>query len=54
MGQKTLCELSDKAFQKNPEKIKELVRDADYICKRCFRSARTKKNLCKPEKLRDS
>ncbi len=53
MGQKTLCEISGKQFQKNPETIKELVRDARYICRRCFRSAQNKKNLCKPEKLRD-
>jgi hypothetical protein len=54
MGQKTLCEISDKTFNKNPEKIKELVRGAHYICRRCFRSAKNKKNLCKPEKLMDS
>ena len=54
MAQKTLCEISEKAFKKNPEKIKELVREADFICKRCFRSARSKKNLCKPANLADS
>ena len=54
MAQKTLCEISEKAFKKNPEKIKALVREADFICKRCFRSARSKKNLCKPESLADS
>ncbi len=51
MGQKTLCEISAKAFKKDPEKVKELVRGADYICRRCFRSANSKKNLCKPDKL---
>ncbi len=51
MGEKTLCDISTKAFKKDPEKVKELVREADYICRRCFRSARSKKNLCKPDKL---
>ena len=54
MGQKTLCEISEKAFKKNPEKIKELVREAEFICRRCFRSARHKKNVCKPANLVDS
>lgn len=53
MGQKSLCKISDKAYKKDSETIKELVRDANYICRRCFRSARYKGNLCKPEKLND-
>jgi len=51
MKSKTLCDISDKLFKENPEMIKELVRNAEFICKRCFRSAKKKKNLCKPEKL---
>ena len=51
MAQKSLCKMSPKALKKNPEKIKDLVRGADYICRQCFRSAKSKKNLCKPEKL---
>ena len=54
MAQKSLCKMSAKAFKKNPDKIKELVRGADFICKRCFRSAKSQKNLCKPEKLVDA
>ena len=51
MKSKTLCVIPDKTFKEDPEIVKELVRDAEFICKRCFRSAKKKKNVCKPEKL---
>jgi hypothetical protein len=54
MGQKTLCEISAKTFKRDAEKVKGLVREADHICRRCFRSANNKKYLCKPDKLADS
>jgi len=52
MKSKTLCDISDKVFKEDPEMIRVLVRDAEFICKRCFRSAKRKKHLCKPEKLK--
>jgi hypothetical protein len=51
MKSKTLCDISDKVFKEDPEIVKGLVRDAEFICRRCFRSAKKKKNLCKPEAL---
>lgn len=53
MAGKTLCDISQKRYKKNPDRVKDLVRDADFICRRCFRAARNKKNLCKPEQLGD-
>ncbi len=31
--------------------MKDLVRDAEYICRKCGRAARLESNLCKPEGL---
>jgi hypothetical protein len=33
------------------EKIKKLVKDAEYVCKNCGRSAKDEENLCNPTKL---
>jgi hypothetical protein len=33
------------------DKIKKLVKDAEYCCKNCGRSAKDKDNLCNPTKL---
>jgi len=33
------------------EHYKGLVKDAQYICKRCGRAAKNPENLCEPEKL---
>jgi hypothetical protein len=30
---------------------KDLVRNAEFICKKCGRSAASKENLCDPDKL---
>jgi len=51
MKSKTLCDIPGKVFKENPETVKSLVRDAEFICKKCFRSAKQKKHLCKAEKL---
>ena len=53
MKSKTLCDISGKVFKEDPELIKDLVRDAEFICKSCFRSAKKKKHLCEPGKLKD-
>ena len=54
MKRSTLCGISQKAFEEDPELIKDLVRDAEFICKKCFRSAKKKQRLCKPVKMKNS
>lgn len=50
--QQHLCFLNNLGFQNsNTEEYKELVRDAQFMCKNCGRVAASEKNLCKPEKL---
>ena len=45
MKSETLCDISGKVFKEDPELIKDLVRDAEFICKKCFRSAKKKKRV---------
>jgi hypothetical protein len=33
------------------EKVKKLVKDAEYVCKSCGRAAKNEENLCNPTKL---
>tara|TARA_B100001540_G_scaffold311688_2_gene331538 strand:+ start:2935 stop:3099 length:165 start_codon:yes stop_codon:yes gene_type:complete len=54
MKAKTLCDIPGKVFKEDPEAVKSLVRDAQFICRKCFRSANRKKHLCKAEKLLDA
>lgn len=35
----------------NKEEYKNLVRNANYVCMNCGRTAASDKNLCAPEKL---
>lgn len=47
-----LCYLMYQGFHySNPEQYKELVREAEYFCMNCGRTARDEKNLCAPTKL---
>ncbi len=46
---KALCKLCKEDCLKDGfEEYVELVKDALYICKKCGRSAKNDKNLCKP------
>lgn len=49
---RTLCKLEEAGFIKDSlaDYIK-LVRKGKFVCQRCGRVARKKRNLCKPEKL---
>ena len=48
--EKHLCLLKNIGFVKrNLEEYKALVRDPEYVCRKCGRAAARKKNLCKPE-----
>ena len=44
-----LCQLVEKKI--DLEKMKKLVKDAQYICKNCGRAAAGETSLCAPEKL---
>jgi len=35
----------------DPEKLRPLVKDAKYFCKKCGRTAHKNENLCKPATL---
>lgn len=49
---KKMCKLVKNKLQKDdPEKFKDLVKDAKYYCKSCGHVAAKSSNLCKPEKL---
>lgn len=40
-----ICQMDDL------EKIKKLVKDAEFVCKNCGRAAKDEENLCNPSKL---
>ncbi len=49
---KHLCYLENIGYIKsNLETYKELVRQPQYVCRKCGRAAAGKNRLCKPEKL---
>jgi len=49
---KTLCEWEKMGLlQADFEFYKKLVRRGKFVCRRCGRVARKKKQLCRPEKL---
>jgi hypothetical protein len=43
---KKLCKISKSNFNKNKERILELVIPAKYICEDCLRVAKSDNNLC--------
>lgn len=50
--ERSLCKLIKKDFQKEHfEQYKDMVREPEFVCKKCGRVAREANNLCKPEKL---
>ena len=50
--EKTLCELQEEGFiEKHTEKYKSIIKNANFFCMGCGRSAARAENLCKPEKL---
>ena len=49
---KSLCELVEEGYLSDQtQDYKKLVKKPKYICKRCGRAARKKRNLCRPEKI---
>ena len=52
MSSKKLCGLVKKgAVKEDKKQYKELVRDGQFLCKKCGRVAKNDKNLCKPTDL---
>jgi hypothetical protein len=45
-----LCDLVRRG-EVSQEQLKEFVRDPNYICNKCGRSAKTAANLCEPKQL---
>jgi hypothetical protein len=44
---KRMCEIKPK---KHLDVVKELAKNAQYVCRSCGRAAASKQHLCKPEK----
>ncbi len=49
-----ICHFGKKEIEDNIAAIAEAVSKPKYICQRCARVAKKKKNLCKPKKLPSS
>jgi hypothetical protein len=49
---KSLCGLVEEGYLRDQtQDYKKLVKKPKYICRRCGRAARKKRNLCRPEKI---
>ena len=49
---KKLCKITGKKYLRDHlEEYLELVRDPKYVCLKCGRLSKRKKNLCEPRKL---
>ena len=51
MSGKKLCKWDKKERKEELDKLKDMVRDPAYICRKCGRASISKEFLCKPEKL---
>lgn len=49
---KTLCDWSKKDIIKRADELAALLRDPQFYCKNCARSACTSKVLCEPKRLK--
>ncbi|HEY5791902.1 MAG TPA: hypothetical protein VIS74_01300 [Chthoniobacterales bacterium] len=48
---KTLCDWSKSDIEKHFDKLCELVQEPRFVCRKCARSARSSKSLCKPQAI---
>jgi len=49
---KSLCKIvKSKKIRKEFEEYRKLVKNPRYVCVKCGRTARSKRNLCEPEKI---
>jgi len=47
-----MCRIKAKDWENRKDDIRDRVRDARFVCAKCFRSAADKRHLCKPKKIR--
>lgn len=47
----TLCELKPEDIQNSKEQLFAIVKNPQFVCLNCARSAAEKKNLCNPETI---
>jgi len=52
LKEKSFCSLSKGMVKDELATYLDLVADPRFICKKCFRVAHNKENLCKPKKLK--
>ena len=50
---KSICKLSKDEVEKSLEELVRIVSNPKYICQKCARVAKSKKQLCKPDKISD-
>jgi hypothetical protein len=49
---KKLCKLTGKKYLKeNLDEYRTIIKKAKYVCLKCGRVSKFKKNLCEPEKI---
>jgi hypothetical protein len=49
---KTLCELDKKDIEKRIDEISKIIKNPNFICRKCARAANEKEFLCKPQKIK--
>lgn len=49
---KTLCDWSKKDIERDFDQLVAITKDANYICRKCARSAVASKYLCKPRRVK--
>ncbi len=53
MKVKKLCSVEKKDIEKNLADLAPLLKKPKHVCLRCCRTAKSKKNLCKPVPIPD-
>lgn len=51
MSDKNLCKWKKDAYKDKFDKLRDIVKDARFACKKCGRAAREKDRLCEPKEL---
>jgi hypothetical protein len=48
---KELCNWKQSTIEKELDRVRKIVADPKYVCRKCGRAVRDKKYVCKPVKL---